>query len=127
MSSSALLPGDRLEAAVVRDAERMGHAVRVVLHTDHRDALGAGEALRQRVVAVRAQLDELAVLDRRHEAAERLADPAVGDVLLGGHGRREAPVRWAGASAGILYGASSSDPTPSAQQLPLDVRGVSPV
>ena len=91
----------------------------------HRDPLRTGEALRQRMVAVRAQLDELAVLHRRHEAAERLADPAVGDVLLGGHGRHEATIRMA-ALAGS-YTASSRSRLRPRSSCRSTVRGVSPV
>ena len=38
------------------------------------------------MVGVGPELGQPAVLDRRDHPAERLADPAVGDLLLGGHG-----------------------------------------
>ena len=79
------LPGDALEAAVGSAPERMEDPIGVVLDLGHRDPLGAGEALRERVIGVGSELRHLAVVDRGDEAAERLADPAVGDVLGRAH------------------------------------------
>ena len=48
----------------------------VAVDVDHRQPLAAGEALRDRMVAVGRELDEPAVLDVRLEPARRFADPA---------------------------------------------------
>ena len=47
-----------------------------------RDALGADVAARQRVVGVAADAGDAAVLDREHEAADRLAQVADPDALF---------------------------------------------
>ncbi len=45
------------------------------------------------MIAIGAELEHLPVLHRGDEAAERLADAAVGDALLGGH-RRPSACYW---------------------------------
>ena len=76
------LPGDALEAPVGAAALRMQDPVGVVLDLGHRDPLRAREAARERVLLVGPELRHPPVLDRRDHPAERLADPAVGDLLL---------------------------------------------
>ena len=81
-----LLPGDALELArAARALQRVQDAVGVVLHVRHRDALRARVALRERMVAVGAQLRQAAVLDRGDHAAQRLADATEGDPFLDRH------------------------------------------
>ena len=87
-----LLPGDALELARAAGApQRVQDAVRVVLHSLHRDALRARVALRERVVAVGAELRQAAVVDRGDHAAERLADAAKGDAFLDRHASPSLP------------------------------------
>src|SRR5262245_57510087 len=81
-----LLPRDALELAGPAGAlERVDHAVRAGLHVGHRDALRARIAARERMVAVGAQLLQLAVLDRGDHATQRLANTTERDPLLDRH------------------------------------------
>ena len=106
------LPVDPLEGPVGPAPLRVEDPVGIVLDLGHRDPLRAGEAARQRVLLVGAELRDAAVLDGRDHPAERLADPAVGDVLGGGHRPwpRSLPGSWRMAASPprramrILYG-----------------------
>ena len=87
-----LLPGDALELARAAGcAERVQHAVGVVLDSLHRDPLRARVPPRERVVAVGAELCQAAVLDRGDHAAERLTDAAESDAFLDRHARPSLP------------------------------------
>ncbi len=81
-----LVPGAGLELTRATDAlHRREQPVGVVDDLGHCDALGAEESLAVRVVLVGAELDQLAVLDGRDQAALRFADAAVRGLLGGGH------------------------------------------
>jgi hypothetical protein len=54
----------------------MVEPVGIVVQVDRGQAFVAREALRDRVITVRAQLHELPTLDMGHEPARRLTDPA---------------------------------------------------
>ena len=81
MSAIAVSQLTRSKLAVRRLAQRVQHAVGVVLHVGHRDPLGARVAGRQRVIGVGPELGDAAVLDRRDHPAVGLADAAEGDRL----------------------------------------------
>ena len=92
MSPIASSHVDALELArAARALQRIDHAVGVVLDVGHRDPLGTRVAAGERVILVRAQLRQAAVLDRGDHAAQRLADAAEGDPLLDRHGRQSTP------------------------------------
>jgi hypothetical protein len=78
-----LLPRHTLEAfGAGPPAHRVHDAVGVILHLGHRDALGAGVAPRQRVLAVGPQARDAAVVHGRDQAAVGFADPAEGDAVV---------------------------------------------
>ncbi len=79
------LPVDPLVAPVRTAALRMQDPVGIVLDLGHRDPLRAREPPRQRMLLVGAELRDAAVADGGDHPAERLADPAVGDVLGDAH------------------------------------------
>ena len=80
-----LVPADRVEPAVGSAAQRSGDAVGVVDDLGERDALLAREARRQRMVLIGTQRYQSTVVDGRDHAAQRLADPAEGRLLLSRH------------------------------------------
>lgn len=71
----AVLPGRRLQLPV-DPPHRPLDAVGVVVELGQRAALRAGVPVRQRVIVVAADPDDLVTLDVDHDTADRRADPA---------------------------------------------------
>lgn len=76
------VPGDLVEPAVGSPAQWIPYSVGIVDDLGERDPLGTGESLGERMLLVRAQRDQPVVLDRGDHSAQRLADPAVGGLVL---------------------------------------------
>ena len=117
MSSSASSQPTRSKLAARGPPQRVQHAVGVVLDLGHRDPLRAGEPADSGWSGSGRSLSR-AVLDRRDHAAERLADPAVGDALV----RCQAISLWTGTivPVGLAGGA------PSVEVLPDRLAGEAP-
>jgi hypothetical protein len=79
-----LVPCNGLEA-IQSTAQGGGDAIRIVDDLGEGDALLAGKPRRQRMVLIGAQRDQSTVFDGRDHAAQRLADPAEGRLLLSRH------------------------------------------